>query len=98
MLPCPVARGSAGGWLRPALEQFNRRACQRATIHRVKPVIAFFRQNPQVFVLLLICLILGLGTFLAVIFGLVAAGNGSTTGEPSGMITSLRAIASVFLI
>jgi hypothetical protein len=60
----------------------------------VKPVIAYFRENPQVFVLLLVCVILGLGTFLAVIFGLVAAGNGSTTGEPSGVIAPLHALAA----
>jgi hypothetical protein len=46
----------------------------------------FFRANPQVLVLLLICLILGLGTFLAVIFGLVEAGPGKVTGEPSGAV------------
>ncbi len=47
----------------------------------------FFRENPQVLVLLLICLILGLGTFFAVIFGLVAAGkNAQVSGEPSGAL------------
>jgi hypothetical protein len=46
----------------------------------------FFRANPQVLVLLLICLILGLGTFLAVVFGLLSAKSGTTTGEPSGLI------------
>jgi hypothetical protein len=61
----------------------------------VKPLIAYFRRNPQVFVLLLVCVVLGLGTFLAVIFGLVAAGNGSTTGEPSGAIAPLHALARV---
>ncbi len=44
------------------------------------------RANPQVLVLLLICLILGLGTFLAVMFGLATAGNSTTNGEPSGVI------------
>lgn len=50
------------------------------------PVITFLRANPQVLVLLVICLVLGLGTFLAVLFGLIAAGNGQTTGEPSGTV------------
>jgi hypothetical protein len=49
----------------------------------------FFRANPQVLVLLLICLILGLGTFLAVIFGLVTSGPGKVTGEPSGAVGTL---------
>ena len=51
----------------------------------------FFRANPQVFVLLLICLVLGLGTFLAVLFGLITAGPESTnSGEPSGAIIGLH--------
>lgn len=51
--------------------------------------MAFFRANPQVFVLLVICVVLGLGTFLAVVFGLIAAGSDTTTGEPSGLIRSM---------
>ena len=57
----------------------------------MRDVVKFFRANPQVFVLLLICLILGLGTFLAVLFGLVTAGPGNNTGEPSGAILGLHA-------
>ena len=56
------------------------------------PVAAFFRANPQVFVLLVVCLVLGLGTFLAVVFGLVTAGSDQTTGEPSGAILGAHAI------
>jgi hypothetical protein len=52
----------------------------------VREMVAFFRQNPQVFVLLVICLVLGLGTFLAVVFGLITAGSTQTNGEPSGVI------------
>ena len=47
---------------------------------------SFFRENPQVLALLVICVVLGLGTFLAVIFGLVSAGSSTTDGEPSGAI------------
>ena len=46
----------------------------------------FLRANPQVLVLLLVCLILGIGTFLAVVIGLVGSGNGNVSGEPSGLI------------
>jgi hypothetical protein len=56
----------------------------------MRDVVKFFRANPQVFVLLLICLVLGLGTFLAVLFGLVTAGSGNNTGEPSGAILGLH--------
>jgi hypothetical protein len=45
-----------------------------------------------VFVLLIVCLVLGLGTFLAVLFGLVTAGSDQTTGEPSGAILGVHAI------
>jgi hypothetical protein len=52
---------------------------------------AFFRANPQVLVLVIVCLVLGLGTFFAVVFGLLTAGSSKTTGEPSGVI----ALASI---
>jgi hypothetical protein len=52
----------------------------------MRDVRRFFRQNPQVLVLLLICLILGLGTFLVVLFGIASSGPGHVTGEPSGSI------------
>jgi hypothetical protein len=53
-------------------------------------VVRFFRANPQVLVLLVICLVLGVGTFLAVILGLFAAGSSTTTGEPSGVVAALH--------
>jgi hypothetical protein len=46
----------------------------------------FFRENPQVLVLLVICVVLGLGTFIAVLISLAQNSNGSPTGEPSGVI------------
>jgi H+/gluconate symporter-like permease len=55
----------------------------------VHDVIKFFRANPQVLALVLICLILGLGTFLAVMFGLISSGSTTTNGEPSGLVTAL---------
>jgi hypothetical protein len=59
----------------------------------LRDVSNFFRANPQVLVLLVICLVLGLGTFLAVLFGLVSAGSDTTSGDPSGVIALLGAIA-----
>jgi hypothetical protein len=53
----------------------------------------FFRANPQVLVLLVICLVLGIGTFLAVVFGLVSSGSSTPSGEPSGALQLLRAAA-----
>ena len=53
-------------------------------------VAKFFRANPQVLVLVVICLVLGFGTFLAVILGLFSADSSTTTGEPSGVIAALH--------
>ncbi len=55
----------------------------------MQDIVRFFRAYPQVLVLLLICLILGLGTFLAVVFGLASSGPGHVSGEPSGVILGL---------
>ena len=55
-------------------------------------VSAFFRANPQVLVLLIICLVLGLGTFIAVLVSLATAGSDQTTGEPSGAILGAHAV------
>jgi hypothetical protein len=54
----------------------------------VHEVVKFLRANPQLLVLLIICLVLGLGTFLAVMFGLVSSGSTTTTGFPEGVIAA----------
>ena len=54
-------------------------------------VIKFLRANPQVLVLLIVCIVLGLGTFIAVVIGLVTAPTDQTTGEPSGAILAAHA-------
>jgi hypothetical protein len=46
----------------------------------------YFRANPQVFVLFMICVVLGLGTFIAVLIGLAQTGPTTPNGEPSGAI------------
>ena len=63
----------------------------------VRGLIAYFRENPQVFVLLVVCVVLGLGTFIAVIISLIASGNTQTTGEPSGVISFLLTFRSLGL-
>jgi hypothetical protein len=52
----------------------------------MQAVIRFLRANPQVGLLLVICLVLGIGTFIAVLIALVTAPSDQTTGEPSGAI------------
>ena len=58
----------------------------------MRELTRYLRANPQVLLLLLVCLILGVGTFIAVVFGLVSSGNGSASGEPSGAISLLQAL------
>jgi hypothetical protein len=64
----------------------------------MQEVIKFLRANPQVFLLVVISLVLGIGTFLAVIFGLLTAPSDQTTGDPSGAVlaahTASHAVAS----
>jgi hypothetical protein len=40
--------------------------------------------NPQVLVLLVICVVLGIGTFIAVLIGIVGSGSTSVSGDPTG--------------
>lgn len=55
-------------------------------------LIRFLRANPQAFVLLLICVILGIGTFVAVLIAIAGSSNGTPSGEPSGAIFALSAL------
>jgi len=57
----------------------------------MQAVIRFLRANPQVGVLLVICLVLGVGTFIAVLIALATAPTDQTTGEPSGAILAAQA-------
>jgi hypothetical protein len=50
----------------------------------VRELRRFFRSNPQALVLLIICLVLGLGTFLIVVISLASSGGGHVTGDPGG--------------
>jgi hypothetical protein len=54
----------------------------------------FFKKNPQVLILLIICVVLGVGTFIAVIIALITAPSETTTGEPSDVILPLHAMLS----
>jgi hypothetical protein len=58
----------------------------------MREISRYFRANPQAFVLAVICVILGLGTFVAVIIALATAGSATTTGDPSGSIGLLQAL------
>jgi len=52
----------------------------------VKSFGTYLRANPQVLILLIICVVLGLGTFLAVLIGIAGSGSTTTNGYSSGAI------------
>jgi hypothetical protein len=54
----------------------------------------FLRENPQVAVLAVIALVLGIGTFVAVLVALATAGSTTTDGEPSGAVQLVHVFAS----
>jgi hypothetical protein len=49
----------------------------------LRDVLHYLRVNPQVAVLLFICVVLGLGTFIVVLISLGTSG-GQGTGDPDG--------------
>ena len=57
----------------------------------MRAVIKFLRANPQALALLVICVVLGIGTFIAVIIALLTSPSDQTTGEPSGVILGAQA-------
>lgn len=57
-------------------------------------IVKFLRANPQVLLLLIISIVLGVGTFLAVVFGLLSSGPGAYSGEPSGSVATFHALLS----
>ncbi len=58
----------------------------------MRPMVTFFRENPQALVLLIITLVLGIGTFVAVLIALAGAGNGTPSGEPSDAVRVIHAM------
>src|SRR5581483_3559991 len=50
----------------------------------VHDLVRYLRANPQVLVLLVICVVLGLGTAIVVLYGIVSSGSTTTTGQPDG--------------
>jgi hypothetical protein len=84
MLPGAIGWANDHGVARPA---------SGATIVLpMQALVKFFRANPQALALLVICLVLGLGTFLAVVLGLMSTGSSTTSGEPSGVLLALHAL------
>ncbi len=78
----------------PELPLASRLKASVGQFTNVHDLVKFFRANPQAFALLIICLLLGLGTFLAVMFGLISSGSTTTTGYPEGSITVMHLLAA----
>ena len=57
----------------------------------------FFRRNPQALVLLIICVVLGIGTFIAILIAIASSSNHTGPGYPSGAVTPLRALVSALV-
>jgi hypothetical protein len=57
-------------------------------------IVEFFRRNPQALALLVICLVLGIGAFVAVLIAVGTSGHTTGPGYPSGAITLFHAIRS----
>lgn len=64
----------------------------RGSMHRVREIAEFLRANPQVLILLIICVVLGLGTFIVVVLGVANSGSTTTNGYPSDAILGLHAL------
>src|ERR1700759_1572445 len=58
----------------------------------MRAIAKYFRANPQVFLLFMVCVVLGLGTFIAVLVALVQSGNTTPSGEPSGVIAGVGGV------
>jgi hypothetical protein len=57
-------------------------------------LVQFFRRNPQALALLVICVVLGIGTFIAVLVSLAASPNQTGPGYPNGTIALFHALAA----
>ena len=49
-------------------------------------IVNFFRRNPQALALLVICLVLGIGAFIAVLIALASSGSQTGPGYPNGTV------------
>ena len=61
----------------------------------MRDVVDFFRRNPQALALLVICLLLGIGAFIAVLISIGTSGKTTGPGYPNGAVTLFHALAPV---
>jgi hypothetical protein len=58
-------------------------------------IVEFFRRNPQAFVLLVICVVLGVGTFIAILIAIASSPTHKGPGYPNGLVTGLQVLATL---
>ena len=56
----------------------------------LRPIVDYLRANPQAAILLAICIILGLGTMLAVVISLGGSGDAGSTYGNGAVIMGFR--------
>jgi hypothetical protein len=63
----------------------------------VHDIVNFFRRNPQALALLVICLVLGIGAFIAVLIGVASSGSRSGPGYPNGTVLFFHGLSAASL-
>jgi hypothetical protein len=58
-------------------------------------IVHFFRRNPQALALLIICVVLGVGTFIAVLIAIAGSSTHRGPGYPNGAVTGFQALAVI---
>jgi hypothetical protein len=57
-------------------------------------IVDFFRRNPQALALLIICLVLGVGTFIAVLIAIAGSPNHNGPGYPNGVLAGFQTLVA----
>jgi hypothetical protein len=60
----------------------------------VHDIVNFFRRNPQALALLVICLVLGIGAFIAVLISIASSGSQTGPGYPNGTVLVFHGLSS----
>lgn len=61
----------------------------------MRNIVEFFRRNPQALALLIICVVLGVGTFIAVLISIAGSSTHNGPGYPNGAVTGFQALAAI---
>ncbi len=88
--PTPSAReGRRIPQCRPELEQGRGTVARHQRMH---DIANFFRRNPQALALLIICVVLGIGTFIAILIAIASSPSRTGPGYPNGTVAVLHTL------